>query len=244
MTCDKCGRDLPETADQQFCPFCGHNLSQDQEFEDFKSPETLDFNAAPDQYDSEIPWENPEKFGFFQSLFLTTKNVLTGGPAFFRDIRDDGGWTQPLTYALILETLGSLIGYGWSLAFGSANLVSGTSPGPSPLLIAAIPIFALMVVIVWAGAIHLTLVILGGAGKRYEATLRIISYSSATEILAVIPLIGGIVSLIWKLYLVVYGIKEAHSTTTGTAVLAILLPAFVCCSAPLFILGGLLFSLI
>ena len=57
----------------------------------------------------------------------------------------------------------------------------------------------------------------------FEATLRVISYTSAVELLNWIPVVGLLASF-YGLYLAFVGIREMHETTTGRALAVISLP--------------------
>jgi len=63
----------------------------------------------------------------------------------------------------------------------------------------------------------------GIANSGYEATFRVVSYVSVTNLVNWIPIIGGLLAL-YGLYLAIVGIREMHATTTGRAALVVLLP--------------------
>jgi hypothetical protein len=72
---------------------------------------------------------------------------------------------------------------------------------------------------------HLLVVLVVGSGHAgFGATFRIVSYSSVTGLVSWIPFVGWIFSL-YRLYLATVGIREMHATTTGKALLVVLLPA-------------------
>jgi hypothetical protein len=45
----------------------------------------------------------------------------------------------------------------------------------------------------------------------------------------IVPVCGGLISGIWCLVCEIIGLTKAHNTSTGQAVLAVLLPVIVCC---------------
>jgi hypothetical protein len=63
----------------------------------------------------------------------------------------------------------------------------------------------------------------GDNNSGFEATFRVVSYVSVTNLVNWIPILGGLLAL-YELYLAVVGIREMHSTTTGKAALVVLLP--------------------
>ena len=74
---------------------------------------------------------------------------------------------------------------------------------------------------------HLLVVLVVGSGHSgFGATFRIVAYSSVTSLGGWIPFIGWLASL-YRLYLATVGIREMHATTTGRALLVVLLPAIL-----------------
>jgi hypothetical protein len=45
----------------------------------------------------------------------------------------------------------------------------------------------------------------------------------------VVPLAGGFIAVVWGIVLYVIGLSRVHHTSTGKAVLAVLLPFVLCC---------------
>jgi hypothetical protein len=78
--------------------------------------------------------------------------------------------------------------------------------------------------------LHASLFLVGGAREDFEATFRIVCYTSGPELLGVIPIVGGIASIIWKVYITIVGIREVHGISNARAVIAIVLPVLICCA--------------
>jgi hypothetical protein len=76
---------------------------------------------------------------------------------------------------------------------------------------------------IWSGILHLCLLLVGGAREGYQATFRVVSYSSVTSVFNAIPIVGSLASL-WGLVLTVIGLREIHKTTTGKALGALAIP--------------------
>ena len=143
---------------------------------------------------------------------------------------------NPLLYGLIVGTVGSMAGYIWSFAFGNA-LPAGIalSKGGTIALAFLVPLLVFMGFVMAALLLHVSLFLVGGANEDFEATFRVVCYSAATDLFAVLPIIGGFVGLIWKIYITVIGVREVHRISTGKSVLAFALPSLVCCG---LVLGG------
>jgi hypothetical protein len=241
VTCSKCGRDISPVEDQHYCQFCGERLPIEGKDEpgqktevapeqcETVAPETapLTDNKAP------TPWEDTENYGFFDGMTRTISQSLFQPRSFFAGITWEGGMLQPVLYALILNTIGAVAGYSWSALIGSSSLGSlGLTGKPGVLIGLTLPFTILVGLFIEASLIHLALMVIGAANRGFEATVRVICYSSAPELLNVIPIIGGLISPFWKLYLILIGLREGHTITMAKAVLTMALLAVVCCGLP------------
>ena len=104
-------------------------------------------------------------------------------------------------------------------------------------MIVILPIVFVMGIFISAVVAHLSLMIVGGAKKPYEATFRVVSYAGgACAILQLVPVCGGLVMWIWSIVLMVVGFSEVHGIGKGRALVAVLLPMIVCCGLILALL--------
>jgi hypothetical protein len=252
VTCSKCGRDISPVENQNYCQFCGERLpieGMDESEETTKvapeGPETVAPEAAPLTDDkAQAPWEDAEGYGFFEGITRTISQSLFQPKSFFAGIAWEGGMLQPILYALILNTIGAVAGYSWSALIGSSSLGSlGLTGKPGVLIGLTLPLAILLGLLIEASLVHLALMIIGAANRGFEATIRVICYSSAPELFNIIPIIGGLISPFWKLYLILVGIQEAHRISMGKAALAMALLAVVCCGLPFVGLVTILLTL-
>jgi hypothetical protein len=72
----------------------------------------------------------------------------------------------------------------------------------------------------------LVILVVGSGHSGFGATFRVVCYSSVTSLLGWLPFIGWLFSL-YRLYLATVGIREMHSTSTGRALLVVLVPAIL-----------------
>lgn len=194
-----------------------------------------------------IPWEAREQLGFLTAFVETTRQVLLAPTAFFRAMPVSGGMGSPLVYGLIVGYLGLVVQAVYDTIL---RLVVGPTLGPlggDPrfeqlagflegglglvgTLIAG-PFVIVIALLVFAGITHLFLLLLGGARRDFEATFRVIAYTSATAVFSILPFCGGLIGLVWRVVLAVLGLAEAHGIGRGTAAGAVLLPLvlFCCC---------------
>jgi len=92
------------------------------------------------------------------------------------------------------------------------------------------PLWVPIVLLISVALQHLFLVIVGGARGGFGATLRAMSYAYAPQILALVPLCGAVVGLVWSVVLVVIGLSVLHRISLGRALLSVLLPLLLCCA--------------
>jgi hypothetical protein len=161
------------------------------------------------------------------------KRVVLQPSAFFAGLPRQGSFLNPLVFALICTEISVLLVglLGLIDVPGGPNTLIGASGDQGFLeflggLVIA-PIAAAVGIFLTALVTHLLVVLVVGAGHAgFGATFRIISYSSVTSLASWIPLIGWIFSL-YRLYLATVGIREMHATSTGKALLVVLLPAIL-----------------
>lgn len=241
MKCPHCARDFEPIADQRFCPLCGGTLdsvpreSFDQtRHEPFGQGQSM--QPAPTRIEY-CPWEDQENLGFMQGLTGTVKESMLSPMAFFERMPVRGGFLLPLLFAVIVESIGSMAAYLWS-----SNLLTEFTGSSKVLLALLIPLLVFMGLFLWGAVLHVSLFLVGGARKDFEATFRVVCYTSGPELLGIIPVVGGIASLVWKVYISVIGLREAHGISNGRAIAALALPGILCCG--LAVVGAVSFSLL
>jgi hypothetical protein len=110
-------------------------------------------------------------------------------------------------------------------------------------LVVLLPVFIVIGLFIGSAIVHLCLMIVGGAYKSFETTFRVVAFSQgSTGPLQIIPVCGGLIAGVWALVVNCIGLARAHETSTGRAVLAVLLPLVVCCGAAILLLimfGGI-----
>jgi len=188
---------------------------------------------------SGLPWEHRQERGFFNAFIETLAMVLTKPDLAFRTMKTDGGLGEPLIYALIGGCVGGIVSLLFSLGLQSMGLFTGQRDAfavmagvgiGSIVFIVLIPIFIVVGLFIGTAIVHLCLMIVGGANKSFEVTFRVLAFSQgSTGPLQMIPVCGGLIAGVWALVVNCIGLARAHETSTGRAVLAVLLPLVVCC---------------
>ncbi len=184
------------------------------------------------------PWERRERFGLLNGLYLTLKDVLFSPNLFFHRMPTRLGLAQPLLFAVVIGAIATFFACIWSLAGSSLQLLVADNLGDSLrgpfwsfILFLFSPIIVSIGVFVKATLIHLILFLLGGNKLGFEATFRVAAYSEAAGILALVPFCGSVLGIVWGVVVVIIGLYSIHETEPWKAVVAVLVPMFVCLSA-------------
>jgi hypothetical protein len=187
---------------------------------------------------SGLPWDQRQTKGFFQAFIETLQMVLTRPSDAFTAMSREGGLGEPLLYAVIGGTVGTVVGLFYRFAFRSVFAGFGRNDAFEHMfggvaLIATIimsPILVALGTFIVAGILHVCLMIVGGAKQSFETTFRVVCFSGGSvNPLQLIPICGGLVAFVWGIVLYCIGLARAHETDTGRAVFAVLLPLIVCC---------------
>jgi len=204
-----------------------------------------------------VAWDRREQLGFVSALVETTKEVLTGPSDFFRRMPVTGGIGSPLLYAVVIGYLGLLVAAVYSAVFllvrGAAGAAALGPLSDRPELahfVAAMegwggiigqvvfgPVGLVIGVFIWSAITHLMLLLLDGAGQGFEATFRVICFSHAASVLAIVPLCGGVIAGLWSIVLWIIGLSYAQRIPTWKAAVAALLPFVLCCCCCAVIAG-------
>jgi hypothetical protein len=173
--------------------------------------------------------------------------ILTRPTEAFTVMRIEGGFGDPLLFGVIGGSIGAIIWILLSLALHSLGLFTafsarqnsldalfGASLSGAILILRLVltPILIALGLFVWAGLVHICLMLVGGANKTFETTFRALSYAyGATNLFVIVPCCGWAVALVWGLVADCIGLTRSHETDAGRAVMSVLLPLVVCCGA-------------
>jgi hypothetical protein len=202
-----------------------------------------------------IPWEDPSRSSF-DGLFETVKLLATRPGEAFQRMPTTGGIGRPLFYAIVIGWVSIAIGVFWNVLLqgmwmpfmksmedaAGMGAAYGLTVGWGLLMVVLAPLFVIIGVFIAAAVLHLMLLILGGAQAGFEATVRVVCYTQTAQLAGIVPFCGGIIALVWTVVLYVLGFATAHRTSQGKALLAVLLPAVLCCAFAVFVVvlvGGI-----
>jgi hypothetical protein len=179
-----------------------------------------------------------------QSFIGTVRNIVTAPVAFFRSVGPRGEFLNPLIFAaicgLISGILAGILNFVFTLAAGNQGFGEALTALVGGIVLA--PIGTLIGVFIGAAITHLLVMIfVRPSNAGFEGTLRVVSYAAVTQLISWIPILGGLVALVWGIALSIFGIREIHSTTTGKAALVVLIPVAVVLLLLFLVIGAAAF---
>ena len=227
--CPFCSKEIAESAPK--CIHCGSWLDSAAPIEPtaaggpIRSSADVQSDEEPFETDKECPWEERENYGTINAYFQTATKCILTPTSFFSKLPTRDGYFNPILFVAMTLPVAAVLTYLWIALFKGMGLA-----GLVGLLFVASILFVLGIIFVpislaiWSGILHLCLLLVGGAREGYQATFRVVSYSSVTSIFNAVPVVGPLASLLWGLVLTVIGLREIHKTTTGRAVGALAIP--------------------
>lgn len=190
-------------------------------------------------------WERRGTLGFVNGLVEATKGFIVAPGETFGETRRSGDLASPLLFAMMLATVAGIIGQVWAMFIGTSMLsmmpsemregmpfLMASSGFSLIVMIFVIPIVTVIGVFIMSAILHVMLLLVGGVTSStagFEGTLRVVSYGNVGQLGNVVPVIGGLLSLVWTVVLLVIGLTRLHGTSEGKAIAAVLLPVVVCC---------------
>jgi hypothetical protein len=193
---------------------------------------------------SGLPWDRRVELGLFKAFIETLQMILARPTTAFTAMKREGGLWEPLLYALIGGTFGTVVNFIYRFGlqavtgdtFGSWNEHRMFGSIGILFLIIFSPLLVIIGTFLAAGVIHLCLLMVGGARQPFETTFRVVCFTTGSvNPLQVVPFCGSLIAGVWALVLYCIGLARAHETDTGRAVLAVFLPLVICCGG-LFLL--------
>jgi hypothetical protein len=170
-----------------------------------------------------------------ESFADVVRRVVLQPVGFFAGLPRRGSLLNPLVFALICTEIAAILGGLLSLAGAGGAFVTEygfevpENEGVGEFIGSVVfaPIGSAIGVFVVAGIAHLLVrLVVGATNAGCGATFRVAAYTSVTSLVSWIPFIGGLLAL-YGIYLAMVGIREMHNTTTGKALLVVLLPVIV-----------------
>ena len=191
------------------------------------------------------PWERRDTLGFGSAFIETIKLFVTSPAEAFAQTKRSGDYASPLIFAVMVGWIGIAISQIWGMLFNASmfsmfpgemgdqmGAMAATSIGAFIGTVILAPVFVAIGLFIWAGLLHLCLMLVGGLSEStsgFEGTFRVVSYVTVAQFANIIPIAGGLIAVVWSIILGVIGLTDLHRTTQGKATAAILIPIALCC---------------
>ncbi len=176
-----------------------------------------------------------------QSFVGAVRDMVTQPVGFFRGIARRGDFVNPLIFALICAVISAAIGGFLGILYAIVGIGDSGVGGAIGAFVASMfftPIISAIVLFVCAGILHLLVaLIIKPANTGFEATFRVVSYTSVAQLASWVPVLGPLVAFVASIALSIIGVREVHETTTGKAALVVLIPAAVALLVALFLIA-------
>ena len=181
---------------------------------------------------SVTPWESRSETGLWQAIYQTSKAVLFSPEDLFAHLSYRSGIREPLAFGLLCGSLGTLFTLFWQILFISGPVLPFDLDLGDELVFVFlfmvvalfVPLFVTITVFVSSGILHVLLLLVRGGQNGFEATFRVIAYSQATQVLGLIPFVGGVAGSLWLLVIQIIGVREMHETSYLKVIMAFLIP--------------------
>jgi hypothetical protein len=245
MFCPECYHDVP--GGSGVCPFCQSPVRGAAEGAAGAVAEPS-VPAAGVRDARSCPWEDRERLGTFSALAETIQGSLFRPTEFFRQMPPEGGRWRALLFAVIVATMAWGVAMLWESAFGMPAVLEHVErlPGVTGVFLyftlVFVPVLVVLSTIFQSAVLHVSLTFLNGARENYEATLKAVSYAASASLFLVFPFVGTPLAFVWRVVLLVIGLREVHRISTGRAFFALLLPAVIVIT--LFVLAFAFVSLV
>lgn len=195
-----------------------------------------------------LPWEDREKRGLVPSFFDTLGLLVTRPAEAWARMRESGDTTSPLLFGTAICWL-SMAVQGILFRFIAVPMLPGflgrrfgmmSGMAGAGLIVRLIvsPFVIVIALFIGAAILHVCCMLVGAlqtSQSGFEGSLRAVCYSEVSSLASIIPLVGGLVAIIWWIVLAVQGVERLHRTTSGKATAAVLIPVVVCCGGLMLI---------
>lgn len=165
------------------------------------------------------------------SFLATVREIVTQPAGFFRSLTLRDALANPIVFAMICAFIGAFLGGIIAILAAVVGLGQQGLGGAIGGFIGGIilgPILMPVALFIGAGISHLfVMLFVRPRNSGFWATFRVVSYVPVTSLVSWVPVIGGLVALVWGVVLSILGIREVHGTTTGRAALVVLVPVAI-----------------
>ncbi|MCF7823992.1 MAG: hypothetical protein K9N35_07430 [Candidatus Marinimicrobia bacterium] len=182
------------------------------------------------------PWEKKHDIGFFVAFVETIKAFLLRPAKTFSVIRRVAGISDALVYTVGIQVFTFL----WTFAMSGADPGMLLPQNPailemlelpenfSQIMVLIYPFSIILLQFIAAYALHIALRWRGLQLYDFNLIFRILAYSGGTAaLLLIIPIIGGMTSIMMTIYLAYVGLRTIYGIEFGSFLLTALLALLI-----------------
>jgi hypothetical protein len=197
------------------------------------------FRHDDDTAEPPFPWPPPRDEPVLAAFGQTWKEASFDPGRFFRRLPRTGGTGPAVLYYLVIGILVAGASLFWDVVRAPAgeeyDRMAELGVQFDPLVVFLLsPLILLLALGIAAGVTHFMLLILRGANRPFNTTIRVFAFAYSPMIFGVVPLIGTLVGTLWMLVIAITGLAAAHETPAWKPVLAVLLPFLMLVTALIF----------
>jgi hypothetical protein len=210
--------------------------------------------GAPPPAVAPIPWEDRQRLGFVTAAIENVKLFVTAPQEAYRRTREKGDLGSPILWTIIIGVVAGVIRWIWGLMFAAPSLaflpaearaqfapILAMMAGGGIVTVILTPIFAVIGLFIGGAILHLCLMLVKGLDQStagFEGTVRAIAYGQVAQLAQIVPFVGGLIAMVWGIFLYVVGLSTLHKTTQGKALAAVLIPVALCCVCLILVFLG------
>jgi hypothetical protein len=227
------------------CPFCGADNTV-HEPEPAPEPKESDLSPTIDEVPAtkeaqpktqtaskvrvKCEWEANWKSTPIQAYINTCKSVILNPTGYFGTIKPFEDWMSLAVFIYINTFLG-FIGAIATKAFVALVTTADAFMSIPVLFCMAIffPLIAVGLYFLFAAILHLFFTSIGGSEKEYDTTASVYGLASISQLFNLIPFVGGFISFVYSLIMMIGGMAEAHEISGGKSFLSLIVPVLICC---------------
>lgn len=177
-----------------------------------------------------IAWEDRTRLGLWQAWLQTVKAVFTRPQEFADRMPLEGGIADPLLFGMTMRGISVIF---WGFAIAAVYLVLAIALGEPELYMNAgiqlgsiiwnVPMAAAFLFVI-AGMVHLGVVLVANGGRGFEATFRVFCYGRACDVLDLVPGVGWLIALVYRIWIYVLAFERAHALTRAKSLFVATIP--------------------
>ncbi|MDZ7784504.1 MAG: Yip1 family protein [Halioglobus sp.] len=152
------------------------------------------------------------------TVIAQMQQVLTDPTGFYRAMPREGGYSEPIIFALVMGAISGAV-------FAVLSIVGLTGAGVAGLAAIIWMPVAMFIGSFIGGAIMFVIWKLMGSPRDFQAAYRCVAYSYGVmpvlAIVSIIPYVGTIVRVVWGLWLMLIASVEVHERARQTALIVL-----------------------